>query len=158
MRFLGRKRRSMNPSVRNNSKTKAIDHSLYPSGSGSSLRRSGIAREAPSVSLVATFVLDLWKALGISSGHYAYLCHALGLVHALRRGLLVGGHSGFYMGNLVHSEDAKLGICFEGIFTTYFCRAVPRPPKSCTVCSKGRFHYPQFQTRSASAVRLGEPL
>jgi hypothetical protein len=49
-------------------------------------------------------------------GH-VYLCHALRLVHALRRGLLVGGHSGFYMGNLVHREDAKLVTCLEGIFT-----------------------------------------
>jgi hypothetical protein len=39
---------------------------------------------------------------------YAYLCHAHRLVHALGRGLLVGGHSGFYMGNLVHREDAKV--------------------------------------------------
>jgi hypothetical protein len=50
------------------------------------------------------------------NGH-VYLCHALRLVHALRRGLLVGGHSGFYMGNLVHREDAKLVTCLEGIFT-----------------------------------------
>lgn len=39
---------------------------------------------------------------------YSYLCHAHRLVHALRWGLLVGGHRGFYMGVLVHREDAKV--------------------------------------------------
>src|ERR1700722_18151916 len=50
------------------------------------------------------------------TGHYAYLSHAHRLVHVLRRGLLVFGCRGFYMGILVRREDAKVTTSyFDGL-------------------------------------------
>ena len=42
------------------------------------------------------------------NANHVYLGHAHGLVHILRRGLLVVGYGGFYMGILVHGEDVKV--------------------------------------------------